>query len=133
MDIEEVAKKCRDMVIEELLANRELRREILVARAKETATKDDIDRLEKRMNEQGNALNGLRGRMDKLEGRMDRLEERMNRFEERMDRFEGRLSRLEERVVRIEGQLTLFTRLFIAFNVPILLGILGILFRGFTP
>ena len=100
------------MVIEELLANREFRREILIAIAKETATKDDVERLEKRMNEHGNALNGLRGQMDRLEGRMDRLEERMNRLEERMNnlegrmgRFEDRLSRLEERVARIEGQL----------------------------
>ena len=36
---------------------------------------------------------------------------------------------LKQRVARIEGQLDLFIKLFIVFNLPILLGIIGILLK----
>jgi hypothetical protein len=34
---------------------------------------------------------------------------------------------LRDRVSRLEGQMALFVRLFIAFNVPILVGVIGTL------
>ena len=40
-----------------------------------------------------------------------------------------RMNLLEQRVARIEGQLNLFIKLFIVFNLPILLGIIGILLK----
>lgn len=46
-------------------------------RSEEVATKNDIARLEARLDE----------RMDGLDVRMDRFEQRMDRFEQRMDRF----------------------------------------------
>ena len=121
-EVEEVARKCRDMVIEELLSNSELRREILTAIAREAATRSDLQAVEER----------LRG---EIRGVEERLREDMRRLEARLDRLEGRLGGLEERVAglegrlaRVEAQLSLFTRIFIAFNVPLLLGVLGILF-----
>ena len=36
---------------------------------------------------------------------------------------------MKQRVARIEGQLDLFIKLFIVFNLPILLGIIGILLK----
>ncbi len=44
-------------------------------------------------------------------------------------RIEGRLSMLEQRAARLEGMLGLFVKLFIAFNIPILIGIIGILLK----
>ena len=41
---------------------------------------------------------------------------------------------LRERTARIEGQLSLLTKLFIAFNLPILMALIGILLKMvFTP
>jgi len=36
---------------------------------------------------------------------------------------------LENRVSKLEGEISLFIKLFIAFNVPILVGIIGILLK----
>lgn len=44
-----------------------------------------------------------------------------------MRELRDRMNLLEQRVARIEGQLNLFIKLFIVFNLPILLGIIGIL------
>ena len=44
-----------------------------------------------------------------------------------MRELRDRINLLEQRVARIEGQLNLFIKLFIVFNLPILLGIIGIL------
>jgi len=46
-----------------------------------------------------------------------------------MERIEGRVSGLEQRVARLEGQLSLFIKLFIAFNVLILVGIMLMMFQ----
>jgi len=47
-----------------------------------------------------------------------------------MTLIEQRISSLEQRVSRVEGQLSLFIKMFIAFNVPILVGIIGILLKN---
>ena len=66
------------------------------------ATKDDIARLESRMD-------CLEEHMDRLEEHMDRLEEHMDRLEERMDRLEERMDRLEnyvhEKFLLIENEM----------------------------
>jgi len=43
------------------------------------------------------------------------------------------ISSVEQRTARIEGQLSLFIKVFIAFNVPILIGIIGILLKMWIP
>jgi len=89
--------------------------------------KSDIEGLRKDLLNLSDRVGKLEERMDRLEERMDSLEGRMDRLEERMDRLEERVSRLEERVSRVEAHILLFTRLFIAFNVPILVGVVGTL------
>jgi ABC-type Fe3+-citrate transport system substrate-binding protein len=103
--IEEIAARCRDMVVEELLRDRKLRRELLIAVAKESATKDDVERIEERM----------------------ATREDLRKLEERIVRLEERVAKLEEKMARIEGELSLFIKLFIAFNVPLLVGVIGLL------
>ncbi|OGZ43928.1 MAG: hypothetical protein A3J55_00655 [Candidatus Ryanbacteria bacterium RIFCSPHIGHO2_02_FULL_45_17b] len=77
------------------VTNEELAR--MIAKGFEnTATKDDIKRLDGRMDT-------LDDRMDTLDGRMDHFEERMDRFEERMDRFDGRMDHMDARLGRIEA------------------------------
>lgn len=46
-----------------------------------------------------------------------------------MRELRGRINLLGQRVAGIGGQLNLFIKLFIVFNLPILLGIIGILLK----
>ena len=102
LDVDAVAARCRDLVVEELLRDSRLRREILLAIAREAATKDDI--------------------------RM--LREEMLRVERELRAEIARVEKgLGERLARVEGQLSLFIKLFMAFNVPVLVGIIVILLR----
>ena len=47
--------------------------------------------------------------------------------------MEKRVSSMEQRVARMEGQLSLLVKVFIAFNLPILIGIIGMLLRTYMP
>ena len=82
-----------------------LRQILLSALLKEVATKEDIEELRRYVDD----------RFSSLEGRFSSLE--------------GRVSSLERGSARIEGQLSLFVKLFVAFSLPTLMGIVGILLR----
>jgi hypothetical protein len=79
--------------------------ELLIVIAKELTAKNDVERIEERM--------ATRDNLQKLEERMVRLEERT--------------AKLEERMSRIKGQLSLSIKLFIVFNVSLLVGFTGLL------
>ncbi|MEM2193513.1 MAG: hypothetical protein QW534_05255 [Candidatus Methanomethylicia archaeon] len=106
---EDLRKALSDELIPEVFKRRDLRKAILIAISREIATKEDIEALRKATKEDIEAL---------------RETTRMN-----MERIEGRVSGLEQRVARLEGQLSLFIKLFIAFNVPILVGIMLMMFQ----
>jgi hypothetical protein len=57
---------------------------------------------------------------------LEKLEERLER---RISALENRVNSIEERLARLEGQMGLFVKLFIAFNLPILIAVIGILLR----
>jgi len=57
---------------------------------------------------------------------MGKLEERLER---RISALESRVNSIEERLARLEGQMNLFVKLFIAFNLPILIAVIGILLK----
>ncbi|RSN78646.1 hypothetical protein D6D85_00860, partial [Candidatus Methanodesulfokora washburnensis] len=61
---------------------------------------------------------------------IEKLREEMNT---RFSSMDQRVSSLEQRMSKIEGQLSLLIRIFIAFNLPILIGIIGILLRSYVP
>lgn len=86
--------RSRKRLAELLIAEPDVRLAIINAVIKDVATKEDIARLETRINN-----------------------------------LEARISSLEGRVSRLEGQMNLFIKLFIAFNLPILLGIIGMLLK----
>ena len=81
-----------------------------------TATKEDIARLETAMKED----------MEKLRVAM---KEDISHLETRINGLEARINSLDGRVSRLEGQMSLLIKLFIAFNIPILVGIIGILLK----
>jgi uncharacterized protein YceH (UPF0502 family) len=57
---------------------------------------------------------------------LERLEERLER---RISALESRVNSIEERLARLEGQMSLFVKPFIAFNLPTLIAVIGILLR----
>ena len=137
--------RARRRLAELLVSEPEVRLALVSAVLREVATRSDLERLGDKLEDRAARLEG---RMDGIEERMDRIEERITRLEERVERLEGRITglenrvtrledrvaRLEGRIERIEGVLSLFVKLFIAFNLPILLGVIGILLKMvFTP
>ena len=57
------------------------------------------------------------------------IKELRKNIEDGIDGIRDEINLLKQRVARIEGQLDLFIKLFIVFNLPILLGIIGILLK----
>jgi chaperonin cofactor prefoldin len=57
---------------------------------------------------------------------LEKLEERLER---RISALESRVNSIEERLARLEGQMNLFVKFFIAFNLPILIAVIGILLK----
>jgi chromosome segregation ATPase len=106
---EELRRALAEELLPEALRHRELRRAMLVALSREIATKEDIENLRRATREDIESL----GRAIKA--------------------LEERVSSLEQRVARVEGQLSLLLKVFIAFNLPILIGIIGMLLRTYMP
>jgi hypothetical protein len=57
---------------------------------------------------------------------LEKLEERLER---RISALESRVNAIEARLARLEGQMSLFVKLFIAFNLPTLIAVIGILLK----
>jgi hypothetical protein len=57
---------------------------------------------------------------------LEKLEERLER---RISALENGVNSIEERMARLEGQMGLFVKPFIAFNLPTLIAVIGILLR----
>ncbi|MFZ8854696.1 MAG: hypothetical protein ACO2OQ_00845 [Thermofilaceae archaeon] len=117
---EELRRALAEGLLPEALRYRELRRAVLVALSREIATKEDIESLRRATKEDIESLR--RAAKEDIEslGRVIKA-------------LEERVSSLEQRVARIEGQLSLLVKIFIVFNLPILIGIIGILLRTYTP
>ena len=87
------------------------------------ATKEDIENLRKATKEDIESLKKA------TKEDIGRLEARINSLETRINGLEARIGGLEARISRLEGQMSLFVKLFVAFNLPILLGIVGMLLK----
>jgi chromosome segregation ATPase len=120
--IEELEKdpKIRRRLAELMVTDSDVRLAIINAVLADVATKSDLEKLEAATKRE---LENLRVEM-KVE--MGKLEERLER---RISALESRVNSIEERLARLEGQMNLFVKLFIAFNLPILIAVIGILLR----
>ncbi len=142
--IEELEKdpKARRRIAELMVTDSDVRLAIVNAVLADVATKRDIERLEsatKRDLERLEAstkrdLENLRvemkAEMEKLEERLrSEIQREVSRLEERISVLENRVNAIEARLARLEGQMNLFVRLFIAFNLPTLIAVIGILLR----
>ena len=107
-------------LLPEALRHRELRRAVLVALSREIATKEGIESLR-------------RATKEDIENLRRATKEDIESLGRAIKALEERVSSLEQRVARMEGQLSLLVKIFIVFNLPILIGVIGILLRTYTP
>jgi chromosome segregation ATPase len=131
--IEELEKdpKIRRRLAELMVTDSDVRLAIINAVLADVATKSDLEKLEAATKrELENLRVEMKAEMEKLE---ERLRSEMGKLEERLERrisaLESRVNSIEERLARLEGQMGLFVKLFIAFNLPILIAVIGILLR----
>jgi len=115
--------RARKRLAELLVTEPDIRLAIINAILRDVATKSDLKELEERLR------NEFITRLSSIENRITSLEQRINGLEQRIVGLEQRIARLEQRVAKLEGQMSLFIKLFIAFNLPILMGIIGILLK----
>jgi uncharacterized protein involved in exopolysaccharide biosynthesis len=78
------------------------------------ATKSDIEALRKELKSDMEALR-------------KEFKEEIGRLDERVDGLEQRVGLLDQRVAKLEGSISLFTKLFIAFNLPLLVSVIAAL------
>jgi chromosome segregation ATPase len=131
--IEELEKdpKIRRRLAELMVTDSDVRLAIINAVLADVATKSDLEKLEAATKRELENLRAeMKAEVEKLE---ERLRSEMGKLEERLERrisaLESRVNSIEERLARLEGQMNLFVKLFIAFNLPILIAVIGILLR----
>jgi len=127
--IEELEKdpKIRKRLAELMVTDSEVRLAIINAVLADVATKKDLEKLEERL--RNDFRNEIQREVRRLEERISALERRIEALENRISALENRVSAIEARLARLEGQMNLFVRLFIAFNLPTLIAVIGILLR----
>ena len=106
--------RSRKKLAELLVIEPDIRLAMINAIIRDMATKDDIKNMATK---------------DDVERLRIMLNDSIGRLETRINGIEARIGSLEGRVGRLEGQMSLFIKMFIAFNLPILLGIIGILLK----
>jgi uncharacterized protein YlxW (UPF0749 family) len=120
--IEELEKdpKIRKRLAELMVTDSDVRLAIINAVLADVATKSDLEKLEA----------ATKRELEKLEERLrSEIQREVKRLEDRISALENRVNSIEERLARLEGQMNLFVKLFIAFNLPILIAVIGILLR----
>jgi uncharacterized protein YlxW (UPF0749 family) len=120
--IEELEKdpKIRRRLAELMVTDSDVRLAIINAVLADVATKSDLEKLEA----------ATKRELEKLEERFrSEIQREARRLEDRISALENRVNSIEERLARLEGQMNLFVKLFIAFNLPILIAVIGILLR----
>jgi uncharacterized protein YlxW (UPF0749 family) len=127
--IEELEKdpKIRRRLAELMVTDSDVRLAIINAVLADVATKSDLEKLEAATKRE---LEKLEERLrSEIQREVRRLEDRISALENRITALENRVNSIEERLARLEGQMSLFVKLFIAFNLPILIAVIGILLR----
>jgi chromosome segregation ATPase len=149
--IEELEKdpKIRKRLAELMVTDSDVRLAIINAVLADVATKSDLERMEAATKAELEKLEAatkrelenlraeMKAEMEKLEERLRseiqrevrRLEDKISALDSRISALENRVNSIEERLTRLEGQMDLFVKLFIAFNLPILIAVIGILLK----
>ena len=134
--------KIRKRLAELMVTDSDVRLAIINAVLADVATKSDLERMEAATKAELEKLEAATKReLEKLEERLrndfrseiqrevKRLEDRISALENRISALENRVNSIEERLAKLEGQMDLFVKLFIAFNLPTLIAVIGILLK----
>jgi len=122
---ERVREEFLAFVAEGVARNRRARLVMLQGLIREVATKSDV---ESARNELRTEIEALRKEFRaEIEALRKEFREEIRRLEVRIESIEARISSLEQRVARLEGSISLFIKLFIAFNLPLLVSVIAAL------
>jgi hypothetical protein len=103
-----------------------LRREFKIdIEALKAATKSDIESLRVATKSDVEALR--KEFKNDMEALRKEFKEGIGRLDGRIDGLEQRIGLLDQRVARLEGSISLFAKLFIAFNLPLLVSVIAAL------
>jgi predicted nuclease with TOPRIM domain len=117
--------KIRKRLAELMVTDSDVRLAIINVVLADVATKSDLEKLEAATKSE---LEKLEERLrSEIQREVKRLEDRISALENRISALENRFNSIEERLTRFEGQMGLFVKLFIAFNLPTLIAVIGIL------
>jgi hypothetical protein len=115
---EKVRRRLSRLLASDIALDTEARVAIVNAIIREVATKNDIEALRNATKSDIEAL--------RKEFKSD-IEALRREFREEIGRLDGRISSLEQRVARLEGSINLFMKLFVAFNLPLLVSVVAAL------
>jgi septal ring factor EnvC (AmiA/AmiB activator) len=127
--IEELERdpKIRRRLAELMVTDSDVRLAIINAVLADVATESDLEKLEAATKRE---LEKLEERLrSEIQREVRRLEDRISALENGIAALENRVNSIEERLTRLEGQMDLFVKLFIAFNLPTLIAVIGILLK----
>jgi chromosome segregation ATPase len=131
--IEELEKdpKIRKRLAELMVTDSDVRLAIINAVLADVATKSDLEKLEAATKRE---LEKLEERLrndfrNEIQREVRRLEDKISALENRITALENRVNSIEERLAKLEGLMDLFVKLFIAFNLPTLIAVIGILLK----
>jgi hypothetical protein len=106
--------RARKRLAELLVSEPDVRLAIINAVLRDVATKGDIEALRREFKSD-------------LEALRRELREEIGRLDKRIDGLERRVGSLDQRVAKLEGSIGLFTKLFVAFNLPLLVSVIAAL------
>lgn len=112
-------------VAEGVARDRRARLVMLQGLIREAATKSDVESAKAELRAEIEAFRKeFRGEIEVLRSE---VREEFRRLEARIESLEARISSFEQRVARLEGSVNLFIKLFIAFNLPLLVSVIAAL------
>ena len=118
-DIVELFKKDKEAtksLAELLITQPDIRPTIINAVIRDVATKQDLKELRTE----------FRQEIEKLR---NEFRQETNQIRNEIKELREKVTALEQRITKIEAQVGLLTKLFIAFNIPILTALIGILLK----
>ncbi len=123
--------RARKRLAEILVSDESVRLAMINAVLRDVATKQDLEKLRNEFKQDLDRVrNELRRDMEKLEnGLRNEFRQEISRLENRIDRIEERINSVEQRLSRLEGRMDLLIKVFIGFNVPLLIAVIGILLK----
>ncbi len=123
--------RARKRLAELMVLEPDVRLAIINAVLRDVATKQDIEALRKEMRAEISELKAAT--KQDIESLREATKQDIETLRKEIKELKDHLNGLSVRVGKLESSLSLFIKIFFAVNVPILLGIIGILLKNLFP